>query len=110
MTDKTDFIMVLTTVPDKTTGQKIARALVEKRNAACASLSSACESTYWWKGRVQQETEYMLHIKTTARLYSAVEQKIIDIHPYELPEIIAFPITKGSVPYLEWIESETLGD
>ena len=108
--DKAAFIVVFTTVPDKISGERIAQALVESRVAACASLCLPCESTYWWQGAVSRETEHTLIIKTTARLYPAVEQKIRELHPYEVPEIIALPILRGSQPYLDWIASETRSD
>ncbi|MCJ7681221.1 MAG: divalent-cation tolerance protein CutA, partial [Candidatus Aminicenantes bacterium] len=82
MTERAAFIVVFTTVPDKKTGERIAQALVKSRFAACASLSSPCESTYWWQGAVSREIEHTLIIKTTARLYPAVEQKIRELHPY----------------------------
>ncbi|MFB0564773.1 MAG: divalent-cation tolerance protein CutA [Candidatus Aminicenantaceae bacterium] len=103
------FILVLTTVPSKKTGHEIARVLVGERLAACVTQSSACQSLYWWKDNISQDEEYMLYIKTKSSLYSELEEKIRELHPYEVPEIIALPFIKGHNEYLRWIDRETKG-
>lgn len=100
-------ILVLTTVPEEKSGQKIATHLLEERLAACVTISPACQSLYWWKEKITKESEHILFIKTKAALYSELEKKIREIHPYEVPEIIVLPIQKGSADYLNWIEKET---
>jgi len=102
------FIIILTTVPDEQKGQQIARRLVEERLAACVTVSSACQSFYWWEGKIAEDREYMLFIKTKSELYAALEKKIRDIHPYTVPEILALPVTHGSLAYLDWLAKETL--
>jgi len=101
------FILVLTTVPEEKKGLEIARTLVEERLAACVTISSACQSLYWWEDRTAQDREYFLHIKTRATLYPRLEKRIKELHPYQVPEILALPILKGSADYLSWIDEET---
>ena len=100
-------ILVLTTVPDKKSGQKIAQVLVGERLAACVTVSGASESSYWWKDKISQAQEYILFIKTRGKLYTQVEEKILRVHPYEVPEIIALPLIQGYKKYLDWISQET---
>jgi periplasmic divalent cation tolerance protein len=100
-------ILVLSTVPDEAKGREIARALVEERLAACATVSAACRSVYRWQGTIADETEFMLFIKTEGALYEKLEARLKELHPYTVPEIIALPITQGSAKYLAWIAEET---
>lgn len=100
-------ILVLTTVPEEKSGQKITSHLLEERLAACVTISPASQSLYWWKGQIAKEPEHILFIKTKADLYPELEKKIREIHPYEVPEIIALPIQKGLTDYLNWIDKET---
>lgn len=101
------FILVLTTMPEEKRAREIAKALVEERLAACVTISSACQSLYWWEDRIAEDREYILSIKTKASLYLRLEKKLKELHPYQVPEIIALPIQKGSQAYLDWIEKET---
>jgi periplasmic divalent cation tolerance protein len=100
------YILVLTTVPDVEVGQIIAERLIADRLAACVTLSAASQSVYWWQGKVSQEPEHILFIKTQRAHYPRLEEKILQIHPYEMPEIIALPILTGNKKYLKWIDSE----
>ncbi len=100
-------MLVLTTVPEEKTGQTIATRLLEERLAACVTISAVSQSFYWWKGQISKEPEHILFIKSQAALYPELEKKIQEIHPYEVPEIIALSIQKGSADYLNWIEKET---
>jgi periplasmic divalent cation tolerance protein len=101
------FILVLSTVPDEESGQKIARALLMEKLAACVTVSPASRSHYWWKGEISEDEEHILFIKTKASLFSELDQKIQETHPYEVPEIIALPLLKGSEKYLSWLDKET---
>lgn len=100
-------IVVMSTVPDITTGRKIARRILEERLAACVNISGTLESLYWWEGKIQQDQEHLLVIKTRAELFPRLKEAVQGLHPYEVPEIIALPIEQGSSSYLKWIESET---
>jgi len=101
------YILVLTTVPDEKSGQKIAKQLVKERLSACVTVSAASQSFYWWQGKISNEKEHILFIKTKAILFTDLEKRIKEIHPYEVPEIVALPFLKGSAKYLNWIEKET---
>jgi periplasmic divalent cation tolerance protein len=103
----TDIILVITTVPDKETGCRIARTLVEERLAACATLSADSFSFYWWEGSIREERERILLIKTRRDLSDDLEKRVREIHPYSVPEIIAISIENGYPPYLNWVKAET---
>lgn len=105
---KTSFSLVLTTVPDQATGESLAHLLLEKRAAACVTIMGPGESFFWWEGKVQKEGEYVLLIKTRKNNFNQLVELISRHHPYEVPEIIALPVEKGYLPYLEWIRNETL--
>ncbi|MGE5088670.1 MAG: divalent-cation tolerance protein CutA [Candidatus Levyibacteriota bacterium] len=100
-------IIVLTNAPDAAVAAGIARALVEKRLAACVNIGAPIESIYHWRGRIETANEVPLAIKTRADLYRNVEAVIRDIHPYDTPEIMAIPVIDGDARYLEWIATET---
>jgi len=102
-------ILVFTQLPDRASAQALARALVEARLAACVSIGAPVESLYHWHGEIETAEEVPLVIKTGAHCYAAVEAAIRARHPYELPEILAVPVTDGLVPYLQWIAAETGG-
>jgi len=102
-----EYIVVKTMVPDRDTGEKIAQALLEKRLAACVSVSAVATSMYWWQGEITRDREFQLMIKTRASCYPDLESTILAIHPYEIPEIIAIPLKTGYPRYLDWIAAET---
>lgn len=101
----TAFQLVLTTCPDATTADMIARTLVEDRLAACVNVLPPMQSVYRWKGRVESAEERLLVVKIRAADYAAVQRRIGELHSYELPEVIAVPITNGSPAYLRWLEN-----
>ena len=96
-------LVVLCTVPDLKTARRLAKSLLRKRLAACISMKGGFLSSYWWKGRFETSSEVLLFIKTTERKFSQIEKWIRATHPYELPEVIALPIVKGSADYLSWL-------
>lgn len=106
-TKEMEAILVLTTVPGRSEAEEISSTLVELRLAACVTFTSACRSTFWWQGEISQEEEFILFIKTKSSLYEALEKKIKEIHPYDVPEIIALTLSKGFSGYLTWLEKET---
>lgn len=103
MSSGSDIQIVFCTVPDPDTGRRIAAHLVEYRLAACVNLLPGIESCYRWQGEVQRDNEALLMIKTCAADYPGVEAAILELHPYELPEIIAVPLTGGLPAYLDWV-------
>lgn len=96
--------LVLTTVPDGAVAERVARALVEERLAACVNVLPPMASVYRWKGQIESATEQLLLIKTRVGDYAAVERRIRELHPYELPEVIAVPIVAGLAAYLAWLD------
>jgi periplasmic divalent cation tolerance protein len=102
-------ILVLTQLPDRASANTLARALVEAKIAACVNVGAPVDSLYHWRGQIETATEVPVIIKTRRDRYGAVESAIRARHPYELPEIIAVPITDGLAPYLQWITAETSG-
>jgi periplasmic divalent cation tolerance protein len=105
-----EYIQVFTTVEKREDADRIASTVVRKRVAACAQILGPIQSTYWWKGKVEEAGEWLCVMKTRKDLFSALEQEIKSIHPYEVPEIVALPIVAGSQSYLKWIEDETTSD
>lgn len=102
-----DFIQVSTAIDSQEGAQKIAHTLVSRRLAACVHVAGPISSTYWWQGRMETAQEWTCTAKTRKELYSAVEQAIREVHPYEVADILAIPVLAGSQSYLDWIASET---
>ena len=111
MNDEKPIILVLVTAPDQVSAKLIAKALLDTKLAACVNILPGLISLYNWEGELQDEKEVRLFIKTRSDL---LEGKIIplirELHPYDLPEIIAIPVVGGSSPYLDWVIDETGGD
>lgn len=101
------YIVVVTTLPDRDQARQIGDALVRERLAACAQVIGPMDSVYQWKGAVEQAVEWRLELKTAASRLSALERRLHELHPYELPECIALPIAQGSDAYLRWLADET---
>lgn len=100
-------LLVLTNLPDAATARTLATRLIENRLAACVNILAPCQSVYRWQGKVEAAAEVPLLIKTTAARYSELEAAIRAGHPYELPEIIAVPLSRGLPEYLGWVVAET---
>ena len=100
-------IVVLCTCPDESGALDIARILVKEGLAACVNRIGPATSVYRWEGRVCEQSEQLLVIKTTAARYEAVEMRLRALHPYEIPEIIAIPVVAGSSQYLAWLATAT---
>jgi periplasmic divalent cation tolerance protein len=100
-----DAVLVLTACPDEATAGRIARDLVESGVAACVSRVSGVHSTYRWEGRLQDEPEVLLIIKTLAARFETLEMRLKSLHPYAVPEIIALPVVSGSHEYLAWLQT-----
>lgn len=99
--------IVMTTLPDEAGARHMAHVLLEEGLAACVNRLAPCESEYRWQGAIEQATEWPLLIKTTAARYPALEAAIRAAHPYEVPEIVAWPLAAGHAPYLAWVSAET---
>jgi periplasmic divalent cation tolerance protein len=102
-----DFIVVFVTCGSEEEALKIARALVEEKLAACANIVSPLRSIYRWEGKIWDEKEWLLIIKTQQSTFEDLSKRVKALHSYSLPEIIALPIVEGSPAYLNWIEENT---
>ncbi len=102
-----DAIVVLVTAPSREAAEELAEALVGGRAAACVNLVGPITSVYRWAGEVARDEEYLLVIKSTTARFADIETLVLANHPYELPEIIALPVTAGLEAYLAWVRSET---
>jgi periplasmic divalent cation tolerance protein len=102
-------MLVYSTTPDLETAEKIARELVGKKLAACVSMMPGIRSVYRWRGAVEDAAEICLMIKTTQRLFPALSEKLVTLHPYDVPELIALPVSDGLPAYLQWVKDETTG-
>ena len=100
-----DIQIVLCTVPDSATAQRISAQLVEDGLAACVNTIAGVESVYRWKGQLEKQSEVLLMIKSRSADYADVETAILALHPYELPEIIAVPLGNGLPGYLDWVRT-----
>jgi periplasmic divalent cation tolerance protein len=98
---------VLCTCPDESVALDIARVLVKEDLAACVNRVPGVTSLYQWQGRICEDREQLLLIKTTPARYPAMEMRLKSLHPYEIPEIIAIPIVTGSSQYLAWLSAAT---
>ena len=99
-------IAVLTNLPDSDSAFNLARELVDMRLAACVNVLAPATSIYRWEGRAEQATEHPVLIKTTRERYAELERAIRERHPYDVPEIISWPIENGLAAYLDWVERE----
>ncbi|PIN07220.1 hypothetical protein CDL12_20211 [Handroanthus impetiginosus] len=100
-------IVVYVTVPNKEAGKKLAESIVKERLAACVNRVPGIESIYEWKGEIQTDSEELLIIKTRESLLEALTEHVKANHEYEVPEVIALPITGGNLQYLEWLKNST---
>jgi periplasmic divalent cation tolerance protein len=97
-------IIVYTTCPDEAIAKRISDAVVQQRLAACVHRFPAGTSVFEWEGRIEEESEILLMIKTKEKLYAPLEEAILASHPYDVPEIIATAIDQGLPAYLRWID------
>lgn len=100
------FAVIYTTLPKLRKARQLAKALVRERLVACANIFKI-DSVYRWQGEIEEVREYGMILKTRAEAYSVVESRIRELHPYQLPAIISFPLERGSREYLDWIGGET---
>lgn len=101
------FIAVLITVPNTEEGERISRALVGEKLAACVNVIDNVRSIYRWQGKVEDEREVLLIAKTRRELFGALRDRVLELHSYDVPEVVALPVVEGSRGYLGWLEEET---
>ena len=103
----TSAIVVLVTVGSEREAETIATALLEERLAACVNITSPVRSLYRWEGRIADDQEWQMVIKTQARLFETLAARVRALHSYDVPEIIALPVLAGTTDYVDWIQNET---
>jgi periplasmic divalent cation tolerance protein len=103
MKPRAKYAVVLVTAPDLKTARKLARAALEARLIACANLIPRIESHYRWQGKIASGTEVLLLLKTTAARLPALERLMVAKHPYDTPEFLLLPISRGNQRYLDWV-------
>ena len=104
-----EYLQVFSTVDSEEAASRIATQLVERRLAACVQIVPKLQSVYWWQGKVETAGEYLLLMKSTRKLYPALEAAMLELHPYECPELIAVSIAAGLPAYLDWLVREVKG-
>ena len=102
----TEALVVLCTAPTVEVAAALARALVEARLAACGNVVPGLRSIYRWQGRVEDQPEVLLVLKTTRERLPALRDELVRRHPYEVPEVLALPVEAGSGTYLEWLAAQ----
>ena len=101
-----DFVTIFTTTDSKEDAKRIAKHLVEKRLAGCVQINGPIQSTFRWEDSIEYEEEWVCSIKSRKNLIAKVEMAIKEIHPYDVPEIVALPIVAGSDDYLAWLKDQ----
>lgn len=102
----TDFVQITTTTGNRQDAEQIAAELISRRLAGCVQVSGPITSTFRWQGKVETAEEWVCVIKTSRAQVAAVQAALAEIHPYEVPEVIATPIVAGSTAYLKWLEEQ----
>ena len=97
---------VLITAPDMETAERIGTTVVEERLAACANVVPGVTSIFRWQGAVEREQEVLVVLKTTSDGVDRLRERVVGLHPYDVPEVIALPVGAGHEPYLEWVRTE----
>lgn len=100
-------MLVFTTLPSAEAAADLAKAVVGEKLAACANLLPAVRSIYRWQGRVQDESEVLVLFKTRQEHFERLKARLLELHPYEIPEVLAVPVEQGYQPYLDWLSLET---
>lgn len=102
-----EFCQVVVTFDDRDAAQKLAAQIVSERLAACAQVDGPITSTYWWNGEVETADEWRAEFKTTTALLDALSARVVELHSYDTPQVVAVPIVGGSEAYLSWMRDET---
>ena len=107
---RSDYLVALTTVAGEEDAVRLARALLDRRLAACVNVLPGVRSLYRWKGAIEDDREHLLVIKTSAGRYPALAAAFEELHPYEVPELLALPVEAGAERYLSWLGSSVSAD
>ncbi len=106
--ERTEHAVVLITVPNDKTADSIANTLVSERLAACVNILPAIRSIYRWNDEIQTDSELLLVVKTKRELFEQLKEKVLTVHPYDVPEVVMLPIIAGNASYLRWISESVL--
>lgn len=106
----TDISIVFVTTGSENEAIKIGQVLVEEKLAACANIVPKIRSIYRWKGDIRSDEEYLMIMKTRSSLFPALKKRVCELHSYEVPEVITFPISEGQSEYLNWVIDNTLAE
>ena len=106
MKEKSPVRVVLVTVGDQDEGRILARRLVQERLVACGNVIPGLTSVYRWNGEIQEETEALVMLKTTEDLVDVLRKRVLELHPYDVPEFLSLPVLEGYDPYLRWVAGE----
>jgi len=98
------YIIVFMTAGSKEEAAKIVRALLEERLIACANIMDPVSSVFWWQGKIEEEKEALVIMKSHESIFKKLSQRVTELHSYEVPEILALPIIEGSLSYLDWMK------
>jgi len=105
----TSLALVLTTAPDMVVAESLASRIVEERLAACVNLVPGVTSIFRWQDSIERDSEVLLLVKTTAEAVAALRDRIVALHPYDVPEVVALSASGGHAPYLEWVRGQVGG-
>lgn len=109
-TDSDPVMVVLTTAPDADEAEQLGSTLVEERLCACVNVVEGVTSIYRWKNGIEREREVLMVLKTTASGVDRLKLRLVELHPYEVPEVLAIEPSDGHLPYLDWVRAEVAGD
>ena len=99
------YVVVIMTTSNKEEAEKIVRSLLKEKLIACANIVGPVSSLFWWQEKIDEENEFLVFMKSHKSLFKKLSEKVTEIHSYDVPEIIAFPIIEGSPPYLDWLKT-----
>jgi periplasmic divalent cation tolerance protein len=103
----TDVRVVLMTAPDEEVAERLGAALVEERLATCANVLGRVKSVYWWNDKLERSQEALVILKTVEERVSALRERAMSLHPYEVPELLVLEVREGHEPYLDWVRRES---
>jgi len=107
MSERNNVVVIFVTAPDVRVANRIAQTLVQERLAACVNILPGVRSHYWWEGEVQESSELLMLLKARKTDVQAVANRVRELHPYEVPEVVAADIVGGLPSYIDWIQAET---
>jgi periplasmic divalent cation tolerance protein len=105
MGEPMSYIVVIMTTPNIEEATKIVRSLLKERLIACANIVGPVSSVFWWQGKIDEENEFLVLMKSNKNLFERISERVMEIHSYDVPEIIGLPIVEGLPPYLDWLKT-----